>query len=74
MFKRIGSELILKKDLKGKCAKQKKKLIIKMSFRIPETSDETFNAMLAWGKAMKKVKYLTVLRFLVANYIIEYLH
>ena len=23
--------------------------------RIPETSDETFNAMLAWGKAMKKV-------------------
>ena len=28
-----------------------------MSFRIPETSDETFNAMLAWGKAMKKVKY-----------------
>lgn len=23
--------------------------------RIPETSDETFNAMLAWGKAMKKM-------------------
>jgi len=23
--------------------------------RIPETSDETFNAMIAWGKAMKKV-------------------
>jgi len=23
--------------------------------RIPETSDETFNAMVAWGKAMKKV-------------------
>ena len=34
-----------------------------MTFRIPETSDETFNAMLAWGKAMKKVKYLTVVRF-----------
>jgi len=22
--------------------------------RIPQTSDETFNAMIAWGKAMKK--------------------